>query len=363
MYVKNISLNNYRNYKDLDLDLSPGLNVIYGHNAQGKTNILESIYYAATARSHRTHYDRELINWDANEAHIRVRIVKKHEDCIDIHLRKNGKKGIAINRVPINKLGELYGNINVILFSPEDLSLIKKGPAERRKFLDIEICQIDKIYIYHLGQYHKILKQRNNLLKAISMGRGNQDTLEVWDMQLVQYGLKIMERRRRFIKEIKGYVEEIHGQITNDLEKIELRYEENVKPDSFLQQLTKNRKRDLKIGSTSVGPHRDDLSFIVNGTDLRSYGSQGQHRTVALTLKLAEINLIRDEVGHEPVLLLDDVLSELDQQRQQHLMKALKKTQTIVTCTGVEDFVRKGLEVDRLIYVDAGQASPVIDET
>lgn len=363
MYVKNISLNNYRNYESLNLDLSPGLNVIYGRNAQGKTNILESIYYSATARSHRTHYDKELINWQSDEAHIRLQVVKKHEDRIDIHLRKNGKKGIAINRVPISKIGELYGTLNVILFSPEDLSLIKKGPSERRKFLDIEICQIDKVYIYHLGQYHKILKQRNNLLKSISFGRGNEETLEIWDMQLVEYGMKVIERRQQFVTEIEAYVKSIHGKITNSEEKIKIQYETNVKGQDFIHQLKKNKHRDIKMGSTSIGPHRDDLSFIVNDTDLRSFGSQGQHRTVALSLKLAEINLIKDKVGHEPILLLDDVLSELDHERQQHLMEALSKTQTIVTCTGVEDFVKKGLKVDKLIEVESGQIKAQGGET
>lgn len=354
MYVSKLSLSNYRNYEHMDLDLSQGLNVIYGHNAQGKTNILEALYYGATARSHRTHYDKELINWNASEAHIRIEVMKQTKDVLDLHLRKNGKKGIAINRVPISRLADLYGTLNVILFSPEDLSLIKKGPSERRKFLDIEICQIDRIYIHNLGQYHKILKQRNNLLKALSMGRGQQETLEIWDMQLVEYGQKVMERRRRFVNEMAPYVKDIHGKITNAGEKIEIKYEENSKPENFMKQLQRNLKRDIKFGSTSSGPHRDDLSFFINDTDLRSYGSQGQHRTVALTLKLAEISLIEEEVGEQPVLLLDDVLSELDNNRQKHLMEALKKTQTLVTCTGVEDFVRKGLDVNKLIRVDQG---------
>lgn len=357
MHVKKISLNSFRNYENLELELSPGINIIYGNNAQGKTNILESIYYCATARSHRTNYDKELILWGKESSHIRLELFKKRDEVIDIHLRKNGKKGVAINRIPIHKLNELYGTINVILFSPEDLSLIKKGPSERRKFLDIEISQIDKVYLYHLQQYHKVLKQRNNLLKIANKGHLDQTMLDVWDEQLIGFGIKIIEKRCKFIERMNCYIKPIHYQITNDREEIHLSYEDSVKNQDFMQLLKKNLPRDIKTGNTSIGPHRDDLFFSINGIDLRTYGSQGQHRTAALSLKLGEISLIQDEINDTPVLLLDDVLSELDEVRQQHLIKTLKNIQTIITCTGVEDFIRKGIEADQLIHVSSGKAS------
>lgn len=359
MYVRHVKLKNFRNYEDLELDFEKGLNIIYGNNAQGKTNIVEAIYYCATARSHRSNVDKELIHWDQQEAHIQLELEKTHTERIDIHLRKNGKKGIALNKYPIQKLNQLYGTLNVILFSPEDLSLIKKGPSERRRFVDIELSQIDKIYLYDLQQYHKVLKQRNNLLKSIAMNRSDADSLDIWDEQLVTFGSKLIQSREHFIKDIASYVRPIHQQITNEKEDLRIQYERNTTIQQFYDRLVKNRVRDTKFGNTSVGPHRDDLAFRVDDIDLRTYGSQGQHRTAALSLKLAEIEIIKMKTNEKPVLLLDDVLSELDDSRQKHLMKTLKELQTIITCTGVEDFVHKGLEANRMIRVHEGQVEIV----
>ncbi|WP_105619220.1 DNA replication/repair protein RecF [Vallitalea okinawensis] len=359
MYVNNLKLNNYRNYESLDIEFKKGINIIYGNNAQGKTNILEAIYYCATARSHRTNYDKDLILWGQNEGHINLEVQKKNNEIIDIHFRKSGKKGIAVNKYPIQKLNQLYGTLNVILFSPEDLSLVKKGPSERRKFIDIELCQIDKIYLYNLQQYHKVLKQRNNLLKAVAYGKGDKATIEIWDEQLITFGSKLIKARYDFINELKNYVMEIHEQITNGKEKLIIKYEKNCEEQYFSNLLKKNVDKDIKFGNTSIGPHRDDLAFRVNDIDLRTFGSQGQHRTAALSLKLAEIDLIKQKTNDLPVLLLDDVLSELDDSRQKHLLSTLENIQTIVTCTGVEDFIHKGMEVDRMIKISSGVAEIV----
>lgn len=360
MHVEHIKLKNFRNYHHLDLDFNKNLNIIFGNNAQGKTNIVEAIYYCATARSHRSNSDKDLIMWDEQESHIQLDLMKNsRKERIDIHLRKNNKKGIAINRYPINKLNELYGTLNVILFSPEDLSLIKKGPSERRRFIDIELSQIDKIYLYNLQQYHKILKQRNNFLKSIHQLDGHVEMLDIWDEQLVAYGIKLMKSRHDFIQEIMTYVAPIHEQITNHNEDLILGYEKNTNEEYFYDNLKKHRQRDIKLGNTSVGPHRDDLVFSVNDVDLRTYGSQGQHRTAALSLKLAEIEIIKAKTRENPVLLLDDVLSELDDSRQKHLMETLHELQTIITCTGVEDFIRKGLTANGLIKVNQGKVEIV----
>lgn len=350
MYVKKISLKNYRNIERLELELKNGVNIFYGSNAQGKTNLLESIYIGATGRSHRTHKDKELIKFDKEEAHIRLEIQNdKVSDRIDIHLKKESKKGIAINNIPINKLGELFGYLNVVIFSPEDLSLIKQGPQERRKFIDMELCQINNIYYYNLSQYYKVLKQRNTLLKKISKNPSLKETLFVWDNQLIDFGTKIIETRQVFIEKLNAISKKIHMEITSNKEELEIKYKPSVLASEFKEKLEKNIDKDILYMSTSYGPHKDDVLFFINGINARDFGSQGQQRTVSLSTKLAEINLIEDEKAILPVLLLDDVLSELDKDRQRFLIKNIKKLQVIITCTGVED-VLKNLDEECNIF-------------
>lgn len=350
MYVKNLSLKNYRNIKTLELSLKNGVNILYGQNAQGKTNLLESIYIGATGRSHRTHKDKELINFNKNEAHIRLEVFKeKIFDRIDIHIKKESKKGIAINGISISKLGELFGYLNVVIFSPEDLALIKQGPQERRKFIDMELCQINNIYYYNLSQYYKVLKQRNALLKKIQKDISLKDTLFIWDKQLIDFGSKIINTRQQFIKKIEKISCDIHKNITNNTEILKLKYKPSVLVSEFNEKLQKNIEKDIFYQTTSYGPHKDDILFFINDINVKDFGSQGQQRTVSLSIKLAEIQLIQEETGYLPVLLLDDVLSELDKNRQKFLIKNIKKMQVIITCTGVEDVI-KNLDEDFYLF-------------
>lgn len=355
MFIKTLSLKDYRNYEQGEITFSDGINILFGKNAQGKTNVLEAIYMCATSKSHRTSNDKELIRLGEEETHVKLTVDKRqiHEQ-IDIHIRKNNRKGIAINKTPIKKLNELMGLLHVIIFSPEDLGLIKNGPRERRRFMNIELCQLDHIYYYHLQQYHKVLKQRNNLLKSMKKTPEVVDTISIWDSQLMDHGKKIMDRRDTFVKELNTIIKKIHGDISGGSEVLEMIYEKNVSQDKFQAKLEGQINKDLKFGSTSVGPHRDDLMFLVNGIDIRKYGSQGQQRTAALSLKLSEIQLVMDQIDDTPVLLLDDVLSELDQHRQQYLVKSLQSIQTIITCTGVEDYIKSGAKIGRLYEVVDG---------
>lgn len=355
MIVKRVELSNFRNYELLKLDLDKKTNILYGKNAQGKTNVLESIYVCSTTKSHRSNKDAELIKLDSDEAHIKLYIEKNNrEQRIDIHLRRNKTKGIAINGIPIKKASELFGVFNVVIFSPEDLDIIKKGPAERRKFIDMELCQLDKIYVYNLTNYNKIVIQRNKLLKDINFRPELKQTLEVWDHQLAEYGSKIIERRQKFIKEINNIMKPIHRKLTGGVEDINIVYNKNCEAEDLLKTLEENRERDIKYKSTSAGPHKDDILFFHEDKNIRIYGSQGQQRTVALSLKLAEIELVKKLINDLPVLLLDDVLSELDSDRQNHLLKSLDNIQTVITCTGLDEFIENRFKINKVFQVTEG---------
>jgi DNA replication and repair protein RecF len=358
MIIKSISLQNYRNYKSLRLDFDPNTNIFYGDNAQGKTNILEAVYVSGTTRSHRSAKDRELIYFNEDEAHICTFLEKKgmvHK--IDMHLRKNKTKGIAIDGIPIKKASELFGIIHFVFFSPEDLSIIKNGPSERRRFMDAELCQLDKVYLYNLSNYNKIVLQRNKLLKELYYRPDYQEVLEVLDLQLVQYGTKIIERRRIFVKELNEIIQKIHSQLSGGQESILLEYEANTDAQSFEKLLFSNRERDIRQKTTSTGPHRDDLSFVVNGIDIRRFGSQGQQRTAALSLKLSEIELVKRTVNDTPILLLDDVLSELDSSRQNYLLNSIQNIQTLITCTGLDEFINHRFSLNKIYKVTEGNVT------
>ncbi len=356
MYVKKISLKNYRNIKNLDLKLQNNINIFYGKNAQGKTNLLESIYIAATGRSHRTHKDKDLIKFGENEAHIKLEIEKENiYDKIDVHLKNNSKKGIAINNIPIKKLGQLFGYLNVVIFSPEDLNLIKQGPQERRKFLDMELCQVSNIYYYNLYQYYKVLKQRNSLLKKIHNDISLKESIFIWDNQLINFGKKIIEIRKLFIEKLSVISSNIHKNITSDKEILNIKYKPNVFVNDFEEKLKKGLEKDITYTTTSYGPHKDDILFLINNINVRDFGSQGQQRTVSLSTKLAEIKLIEEEKGILPVLLLDDVLSELDKDRQKFLINNIKNLQVIITCTGVEDVLKNLSENCNIFNVSNGE--------
>ena len=353
-----MKLKNFRNYELLSLGFDKSTNIFYGDNAQGKTNILEAVYLSGTTKSHRGTKDRDMIQFGANESHIET-IVEKNgiKYQIDMHLKKNSPKGIAINKIPIRKASELFGIINIVFFSPEDLNIIKNGPGERRRFIDLELSQLDKVYLNNLSNYNRIVNQRNHLLKEIDYNKGALETLDIWDMQLIQYGNKIVERRQNFIEEINKIISNIHKKLTGNREDIKIVYEPSNGALSFEQALLKNKEKDLRIKSTSVGPHRDDIAFLVSDIDIRKYGSQGQQRTAALSLKLSEIELVKQSIHDTPVLLLDDVLSELDKHRQNYLLDSIHDIQTLITCTGVDEFVNHRFSINKVFHVQNGQVT------
>ena len=275
MKIRSLKLKNYRNYDLLKLDFDGAANIFYGDNAQGKTNILEAVYISGTTKSHRGAKDRELIRFGQDESHIEAIVEKNGIDYqLDMHLKKNSPKGIAINKMPIRKASELFGIVNFVFFSPEDLNIIKNGPSERRRFIDMELSQLDRVYLSNLTNYNRIVNQRNHLLKSMGMGGELKDTLEVWDMQLIQYGDKIIERRKEFLDKVNEIISSIHKKLTGDREEIQVIYEPSNGNLTLEQALQKNRERDIRIKSTSAGPHRDDICFMVGGLDIRRYGSQ-----------------------------------------------------------------------------------------
>lgn len=360
MIIESVELSNFRNYEKLTLTFDEGTNILYGDNAQGKTNILEAVYLSGTTRSHKGSRDREMIRFEEEESHIRT-VVKKKEKAyqIDMHLKKNGSKGVAVNRIPIKKAGELFGILNLVFFSPEDLNIIKNGPAERRRFIDLELCQLDKLYLSDLSSYHRALNQRNKLLKDICYNRDLTDTLPMWDMQLLEYGRRVIEKRRKFITQLNEMIEEIHAHISGGREHLVLEYEPSIDEMFFEDELLRVRERDLRLCQTTVGPHRDDVVFAIDKIDIRKFGSQGQQRSCALSLKLSEIGLVKKMIDSTPVLLLDDVLSELDSNRQNYLLNSITDIQTLITCTGLEEFVRNRFQINRVFEVKAGHVSEI----
>lgn len=355
MIVESIRLEHFRNYQTLELNFDPGTNIFYGDNAQGKTNILESVYLCGTTKSHKGSKDRELIQFDAEESHIRMKLKKEGVPVkIDMHLRKNRTKGIAVNGVPIRKASELLGIANFVFFSPEDLNIIKNGPSERRRFLDMELCQLSKVYLNDLSSYNKVVNQRNKLLKEISFRPDYLDMLDVWDLQMVQYGKKIIEERRRFVQRLNEIIYEIHQKLTGKKETLMVSYEENISSEELEKALRKNRDRDIRMKMSLTGPHRDDICFKIKNIDIRKFGSQGQQRTAALSLKLSEIELVKQETNDTPILLLDDVLSELDSSRQRYLLDSIKNIQTLITCTGLDDFIENQFQINKVFHVIDG---------
>jgi DNA replication and repair protein RecF len=355
LYVKTLQIRNFRNYDALTIELDPGTNIFYGSNAQGKTNILEAVYLAGTSRSHRRSKDRDMIRLGDEESHIRMEVIRHgHDYRIDMHLKQKRPKGIAIGGVPIRRAGDLFDIVSMVFFSPEDLNIIKNGPSERRRFIDSVLCGTDSLYLKQLANYNKCLMQRGKLLRDFSFGHIRPDELDVWDEQIVLFGSEIIEKRRQFTEELQEIASDIHSQLTGNREKLCLQYEPCTTAENFRDALKKKRDTDLKLKNTSVGPHKDDLCIMDKDMDLRTYGSQGQQRTAALSLKLAEIRLLEKHKGERPVLLLDDVLSELDSDRQKYLLNSIKDTQTLITCTGLDDFVENHFRADQTFHVVRG---------
>lgn len=327
MRITQLTVDHFRNHKHTTLQLADGVNVLVGPNAQGKTNLLEAIYLSCVGRGWRTSRDSEMVQFGQERALVQVTAEKRFGSVdIAIQLGLGLKKSVSINRVPIAKVAELMGQINCIFFSPDELKLVKETPADRRRFMNIDISQIDKSYFYALSRYNKILQQRNAYLK----NNGDPRELSIWDDQLVKQGTILIARRQAFIQQLTPYVVAKHRELTGGQESITLTYETSA---DFARDLAAARERDLRLRTTSVGPHRDDLAILINDKDVRIYGSQGQQRTVALSIKLAELDLFTALTGETPILLLDDVFSELDSSRQSRLLTAITKTQAVITAT------------------------------
>ncbi|MFC0525946.1 DNA replication/repair protein RecF [Pontibacillus salicampi] len=369
MHIEEIALKQYRNYKDLHLQFDDKVNVIIGENAQGKTNLMEAIYVLAFSKSHRTPRDKELIMWDEEYGKIKGNVFKrKRKFPLEIVVSNKGKKA-KLNHLEQKRLSDYIGALNVVMFAPEDLNLVKGSPQVRRRFIDMEIGQIQPAYIYHLGQYQKILKQRNHLLKEHQRkDKKDRTMLQVLTEQLIEHAATIVERRFKFLHLLRQWALPIHDGISRHLEELEIAYDASLDVSEgmdlstmvkvFQDKFRDVEQKEIERGTTLVGPHRDDLIFYVNGKDVQTYGSQGQQRTTALSLKLAEIELIHSEVGEYPILLLDDVLSELDDYRQSHLLHTIQgKVQTFVSTTSVEGIEHETLQQADIFYVTEGQVT------
>ena len=354
MLIKSLELLNFRNYNNEKFIFDDGTNILYGDNAQGKTNVLEAVFLAGTTKSHKGSKDIEMIRRGCDDAHIRITVNKKNRDItVEFHL-KHGKRGISIDRIPVKNAEELLGISHMVFFSPEDMSIIKDGPEMRRRFIDMELCQLNRLYMNYLLLYRKNLKQRNALLKQIQEKQGLKETLEIWDHGLIENGKRIIRMRREFINDLESIMIEKHESLTGGKEHIIMRYEPSVNEDNFEERLFSSRDRDIYQGTTTIGPHRDDIAFLNGEEDIRKFGSQGQKRTVALSLKMAEIDMVEKKIGDKPILLLDDVLSELDRNRQGYLLEQIRGIQTLITCTGLEEFVENGIGIDKSFHIVNG---------
>jgi len=344
MWVSDISATGFRNLAVEGQQLSPGINILHGMNAQGKTSFLEAVYFCAFGRGVKPGAtDRDLVQFGKNEAHVKLEMHRTNTSAtLDAHIQRLGnksKKAMFVNQVSIRHMKDLFGQLLVVMFSPEDLRLIKAGPQERRRFMDMEICQLSPVYYSDLKEYHRALKQRNALLKTLYKDKTMEDSLSIWDEQLARYGERITKSRTNFVEKINLIANQIHNNITQGTENLQLTYEPNITHD-YLQVLTKSHTRDIAQGTTTQGIHKDDINFTINNISARHFGSQGQQRTAALSAKLAEIEIIKSSTGETPILLLDDVLSELDGSRQKFLLDQIKDIQTLVTCTGLEDVLK-----------------------
>ncbi len=357
MHVNSLELQNFRNYTSERLEFSPHTNVIYGNNAQGKTNILEAVYLFAHGRSHRAKSDKELIRFGEEFSRISIGFEDSSRDySAKMHLKRNGKKAVSVNSVPINKLSKLMNYLNVVMFSPEDLELVKGSPSSRRHFMDAALSQLYPNYLLNLTEYNKALMQKNSLLKFLrSQGKTNDAQLTVWNMTLAQKGFAIMKYRSEFTELLNGFASKIQNEICGEELKIEyapsVRTEE-ISEDAFLEYLERHQKREIEATSSLWGIQRDDLAITVNSRDARLYASQGQQRTAALSMKIAQADYIEHVKGEYPVLLLDDIMSELDINRRMYLSQKIKNKQVLITSTDTD--IIESTEDTRLFKIDSG---------
>ena len=354
MYIDKIKLNNFRNYSEQEIVLDKNINILYGNNAQGKTNIIESIYLCAIGKSYRTNKDKEIIKLNEPYSKVEINFNKKDRDG-KIKVEISDKKIISINDIKAKKMSEVLGNINIVLFNPDDINIFKEGPSKRRRILDVMISQLRPAYVYNLNMYLKTLEQRNNYLKQIKYDNKSEEMLEIWETKLADYAEIIQSYRKEFVEKLKEKIVDIHKKITDNKEKIKIEYISDFeKKEQFIKLLEKNRKLDIIKGYTGKGIHRDDLKLYINDKDIEIYGSQGQHRSSILSIKLSELEIIKDEVDENPILLLDDFMSELDKERRENFLEDVKDTQIIITCT---DKLELKNENKSIFYVENGKVS------
>ena len=370
MYIQQLELVNYRNYDKVMIDFEHKVNVILGQNAQGKTNLIEAIYVLAFSKAHRTSKDKELIRFDSDFAKVKGNLVKNSGPLsLEVIISPKGKKA-KINHLEQRKLSEYVGAANVVMFAPEDLNLVKGAPQIRRRFIDMEIGQINPVYLHHLSKYNKILLQRNHLLKELQRNKKNEMMLDIITSQLVECAAKIVKKRFEFIEMLQMWASKIHYDISRGNEQLRLEYKPSIDvseklelskiEDEFSSKFSSIKEKEVMRGTTLIGPHRDDIYFIVNDRDVQTYGSQGQQRRTALSVKLAEIELIKEKIGEYPILLLDDVLSELDDHRQTHLLNTIQgRVQTFVTTTNVDGIDHQTLREGSMYRVEQGQIKKV----
>lgn len=349
MIVKSIKLENYRNFKKLDTDINPKLNIFIGDNGQGKTNLLESIFLCSIGKSFRANNENDLIHFNENFFKVDLEIDKKNDALlrkISFDFKKGNKKSIKINDISLEKMSELVGILNTVIFIPDDLRIIKGSPTERRRFINIDISQIKPKYKYLLKNYKKVLNQRNSIIKNLQKNQ-NRQVLDIWDDYIVSIGTELIYYRKKYIEDLNRYASHIYSKISNGSEFFDLKYKCNIGNIDDLnkdeirtllkEKLNDSFESDIYRKCTLVGPHKDDIIFKINNKDFKYFGSQGQQRSAVLALKLAEIEIVEDEIGEYPILLLDDVLSELDNKRKKFLMDYIVDIQTIITSTDDKD--------------------------
>lgn len=372
MIVKSLCLNNYRNYSNVNLQFSDNVNIFYGNNGQGKTNLIEAIYFCASGRSHRTSKDSELIKIGSQKTYVGLLSNNSvRENKIEIQIDKNEKKKIRLNEIPAKKVGELMGMLNAVIFCPEDLLLVKEGPSERRRFMDIGISQCRPSYFYDLQQYLKVLSQKNNLLREIQTKRKLTDTLEVWNMSLAEYGCRIIKYRQEFLKRVSQIAAEKHGEFTDKKELLFIDYKPSIKvnmnepmediKEKFLKQLNDVFLKEIDKGISLIGVQRDDFDIVLDGIDLKHFGSQGQQRTAVLAMKTAELEIIKEQTNEQPILLLDDVMSELDSTRQKLLFNSLSEVQIFIT--GTDDLLFRSLNMENINFYEVESGNVLFRNT
>ncbi len=370
LHIKSLYLKGFRNYQETNIEFARNYNIIYGENAQGKTNIIEAIFLCASGRSHRTSKDSELLNVGRNNYYIKLDSLKEKEDLsIEIIHEKERKKIIKLNEIPLKKMGDLMGNLLAVIFSPEDLSVINEGPSQRRRFIDITLSQIKPSYFYDLQQYNRILIQRNSLLKEIQNNRSLIDTLDIWNIKIAETAARIIKVRYDFISRLGDIAKINHNILSSNNENMQILYASSVKVDdfsevdrikeSFTNELNRIRNIEFKRGTTLKGPHRDDYEIYINDMNVKSFASQGQKRTVILSIKLSELQIIKEETGEYPILLLDDVMSELDYRRREILFDSISNIQTFITCTEKDIFNKK--EFNNILFINVKNGNTNIE--